>query len=54
MTTKQASQLEKLAKEDMKKRTISLAGLLKEGKDGQYERWLLREQKEARIIEENL
>lgn len=54
MTTKQAFELEKLAKEDMKKRTITLAKELASDRDSSYERWLAKEQKEARIIEENL
>ena len=54
MTTKQASELEKLAKEDMKERTMTLAKELGSARDVSYERWLAREQKEARIIEENL
>jgi hypothetical protein len=54
MTTKQATQLEKVSKDDMKKRMSELSVDLNGSKDVVYERWLNKEQKEARIIENNL
>lgn len=54
MTTKEAIKLEQLAKADMEKRKMALADLLKKGKDVSYEKWLSKEQNEARIVEENL
>lgn len=54
MITKKGAQLEKLAKEDMKDRAIALGKELKNGSDSSYERWLAKEQREARIIEDNL
>ena len=47
MTTKEA-------KADMEKRKVDLSALLKKGEDVSYEKWLSKEQKEARIVEANL
>lgn len=54
MSVKQAAKLEKLAKEDMEQRKKDFVGALQAGKDDSYDTWLAKEQKEARIIEENL
>jgi len=54
MTPSQAAHLEKTGRQDLSCRKTEMYKLLNEGKDMRYERWLAKEQQEARLIEENL
>lgn len=54
MTPNQATQLEKIGRQDLACRKTEMHKLLNEGKDAKYEKWLSKEQKEARFIEDNL
>jgi len=54
MTPRQAEQLEKNAKQDLVCRKSGMYKLLAKGVDTKYEKWLAKEQKEARIVEDNL
>ena len=54
MTIGQAAKLEKFAKDDLKQRMSSFHSEMKAGEDATYEKWLSREQRDARIIEKHL